>query len=493
MKIKFIILISILVLGAFSAQAGDRALVVGVDFYVSVAETPGATADAKAMQRLLVDKFNFDPGSIKILLNEEATAANIVRNFRSWLIDGTRPGDRVFFFYAGHGFQTDDDNGDELDGKDEVITPYDVKIVQQGGKILLPDERTFIRDDQFNDFIAQLSGRRAVLMFDSCHSGTLSRSLGGKKREGSRYLTPKPTRSRSIGDKGYSEVPKDQKKRDLTTITESGLQDNINGIVLLSAASAYQQAFPVELGGGELRGAFSYIFEELIRRNENIRIEDLEGALKQQMQILAEKKVIEPSRNGEYQVPQVEIVSKVDLAGKPLFAGSTSADSFAESLKYALFNPLSDLKVRLNLSKSSYRLGDSITYTVDVSETSYLYILVFSTQNQAFCIFPTEIGSDTVNRVAAGRHNFPRGDYVTEATEPVGRDIWVALASRQKLRIGEKQDYTWDEMFNRIGLTKLQAAIAKKVASMRGAGNKRVTTITDDDWQADVVIVETRR
>jgi hypothetical protein len=83
----------------------------------------------------------------------------------------------VIFFYAGHGFQAPDDNGDEEDNEDEVITPYDVAFKAVGGKVVLTDENTFIRDDKFNDFIARLSGRRAVLMFDSCHSGTISRGI----------------------------------------------------------------------------------------------------------------------------------------------------------------------------------------------------------------------------------------------------------------------------------------------------------------------------
>ena len=494
MKFTIIGLVIILVGGAFTVRAADRALVVGVDVYAdnSIGTTDGATDDARAMRQLLIEKFGFAPASIRMLLDEEATAGNIVSNFRSWLIDGTRPGDRVFFFYAGHGFQVPDDNGDEADGMDEVITPYDVKIVPQGRNILLPDERTFIRDDRFNDFIAELSGRRVVLMFDSCHSGTLSRSAGGNTGKlQSRYLSLKPTRS--IVDGGYSDVPADAKSRDLNSISEDGLRESVNGVVILSAASAYQQAFPIVLPGNRMRGAFSYIFENLIRRNPGVRLEDLERDMKREMKIFADKEIIGQSRNGEYQVPQVEIISKIGLADKPLFAGSTAETNVEEAVKYALFNPLSDLRVRLALDKPRYRLGETIDYTVDISADAYLYILVFSAQNQAFCIFPTKIGKDTVNYLKAGRHNFPRDDYVTEATEPVGRDVWVALASKQKLRIGEKEAYSWNEMFDRVGLARLQQEIARRVSKTRGAGNSSITRLTNDDWQADVVVVETTR
>lgn len=489
----FIVFFSAAGFSAFEVRAEDRALVVGTDTYSDqrLSPTDGAADDARAMQKLLIEKFGFAPGSIKMLINEQAKAPAIVSNFETWLINGTRPGDRVFFFYAGHGFQAPDDNGDEEDGQDEVITPYDVAIAPgANGKVLLPNERTFIRDDKFNDFIARLSGRRVVLMFDSCHSGTISRGVGdASKTLPSRYLKLKP--SRSVTDTGYSYVPAKGERRDLSTIREAALDDAVNGVVILSAASAYQQAFPIITQGNVTRGAFSFIFENLVAGNEKMKLEDLEKALKRDMKTFADKGIIGQSLNGEYQVPQVEILSKTKLADKPLFAASSPGENIGAAVETALFNPLSPVKVKLDLNQRRYKLGEKISYTVDLSETAYVYILVFSTQNKAFCIFPTSVGGDTENKLMKGRHGFPRGDYETEATEPVGKDVWVALASRKPLRLGEKEEYTWDEMFSRIGLAELQKAIADRISRSRGAKNTKTTPLTADDWQADAVVVET--
>ncbi|MCY7377263.1 MAG: caspase family protein [Pyrinomonadaceae bacterium] len=482
-------LLFVCLLGAISAQAEDRALVVGVDVYANpnLSPTDGATDDAKAMQKLLIEKFNFAPKSIKILLNEQATAANIVGNFQTWLVNGTRPGDRVFFFYAGHGFQVPDDNGDEEDKMDEVVTPYDIAIASEGGKVVLPNEKTFIRDDKFNDFIAQLSGRRAVLMFDSCHSGTLSRSLGeNSKYLPSRYLRLKP--SRNIGDGGYSSVPLRGQPRDLATIREDALDGSINGVVVLSAASPYQQAFPIATENNITRGAFSYIFENLIRGNESAKLEDLEKDLKREMKKLADKGQIGQSPTGEFQVPQIDILSKTKISDKPLFAETSPEESYAAAVESALFNPLSTMRVKLDLDKRRYKIGETINYSVDVGEAAHLYILVFSTQNKAFCIFPSAVAGDSINYVMKGKHGFPRENYVTEATEPVGKDVWVALVSKKKLNLGEKEEYTWDEVFKRIGLEELRKAIVGKT---RGAGNKQTAQLTADDWQAATVVVET--
>jgi hypothetical protein len=483
-----LIVLTFVSLGLLSVKAADRALVVGVDFYADKGLNPtdGAVDDAKAMQKLLIEQFGFPPSSIRMLLNEQATARNISASFQSWLINETRPGDRVFFFYAGHGFQAPDDNGDEKDRMDEVITPYDVTILTSGSQITLPDENTFIRDDKFNDFIAELSGRRSVFIFDSCNSGTISRDLGSQTSKlRSRYLSLKPSRSLSGGVD--SEVPNDPQRRDLTTIREDSLDGNINGVVVLSAASPYQQAFPIETRNKQIRGAFSYLFEELIRRNPLQTVNDLEKSLKSEMRNLGDSGLLGRGRNGEFQVPQVDVVSKSNIAQKPLFAAGALADDYTAAVESALFNPLSRLDVKLELSKRRYKIGESITYTVDVGQDVYLYILVFSNQNKAFCVFPTGDSDSFVNK---GRISFPRGNYVTEAAEPAGKDVWVALASRKKLRLGDKEEYSWDEMFQRIGLEELRKAI---VVRHRGVRVGQAVTLAPDDWQADAIVVETVR
>src|SRR5262245_54980996 len=165
--------------------ASDRALIVGVEKYRDplVPPTPGCEADPRSMARLISSVHQIT--EVKVLINPAATAANIEHWFRTWLIAGTRPGDRVFFFYAGHGSQIADDNGDESkdDGKDETLAPYDVNP-RTGANM--------IRDDLFDELIVRLSGRRAVLVFDSCHSGTISRGLPKLKEfargGGARYL-----------------------------------------------------------------------------------------------------------------------------------------------------------------------------------------------------------------------------------------------------------------------------------------------------------------
>lgn len=476
---------------AFPVRAADRALVVGVDVYKNqgIAPTPGAVADARAMRQLLIDKLGFSPQSVRMLLDDQASAAAIVQNFQSWIVDGTRPGDRVFFFYAGHGFQAPDDNGDEADKLDEIITPHDVAISAAGNKIVLSDDRTFIRDDKFNDFIAALAGRRTVFVFDSCHSGTLSRSISDKKvNSASRYLKLAP--SRAITDDTYSYVPSTGQQRDIGTIKETALDGSVNGVVLFSAASPYQEAFPIELKGSP-RGAFSYLFESILRQDESVSLDELEQRLKSEMKRLADQGLIGRSRNHEFQVPQMEIVSRSRLNDKSLFSGA--ADDYTAAVPAALFNPISTMTVGLEMSKSRYRLGEVINYSVDLGAPGNLYILVFSTENKAFCIFPSGKVGDTLNDLPKGRHAFPREGYITKALEPVGKDVWVALVTNREITIGEKEEYTWDEIFERIGVASLRKAVADRLARSRSSNRNLERERPAVDWQAAVAVVEVVR
>jgi len=80
-----------------------------------------------------------------------------------WLVRSARSNDSLFFHYSGHGGQTKDLDGDEIDGLDEVIFPVDF---QKSGHIL--------DDEMHNIMVKPLPpGCRLTALFDACHSGTV--------------------------------------------------------------------------------------------------------------------------------------------------------------------------------------------------------------------------------------------------------------------------------------------------------------------------------
>jgi hypothetical protein len=483
--------------------AKDRALLIGVDYYQQngVPPTDGAVADAEGLRQLLLKKFNFASNSIVVLRNQDATTQNILRELDRVVSDSQR-GDRVFISYAGHGFQVPDEYIiDEKDGLDEVIAPYNVTITGRStGKVnLLLAKNTYITDDVFNDYKIKLVGRSVVMVFDSCHSGTISRGIGDKAKANSRYLRFEE-KSRSFNDPDeFSYVPKDANGRDLYIAKDDNIGDgNLNGVVVISAASPYQEAFPIEVDGG-LRGALSYLFEKA-HGNSSPNITDLKTSLVREMKRLEKEGKIDPGKNGQFQVPEIEVFSQVNIWNQPLFgAPIVNADSpdastagYSAGLQSALTNQFSKMQVKISLPQKVFKLGDKITYTVETGEAGYLYVLVFSANQQAFCIFPaTDNGTavDVENYLPKGVHNFPRNsNYITEAQDPIGKDVFVALLSKKKLPLGEKQNYTYNEIFQRLGLEKLQQTVWEIT---RGVGVRKDVKLTDFDWQSAILEVET--
>jgi hypothetical protein len=73
-------------------------------------------------------------------------------------------GDSLVITYSGHGTFVPDASGDEPDGCDEALCPYDIG---QGHALL---------DDEIHElFAARAAGVRIALISDSCHSGTVIR------------------------------------------------------------------------------------------------------------------------------------------------------------------------------------------------------------------------------------------------------------------------------------------------------------------------------
>jgi hypothetical protein len=474
----------VLILAPF-VSAADHALLVGVEHYRNprIPVAPGCAGDATSLAGFIEHRFGFPASSIKILTDEQATRARIEREFNDWLIRDSAPGDRVFFLFAGRGTQLPDQNGDEEDGIDEAIVPYDVD--PETG------ENT-IRDDLFDSWVSRLSGRRAVLMFDSCFSGTMSRGTPALKEfpqgGGARYLPSAEQFKAFFGlmrggaVDGANYVLQGNVNRGMehvSSFVNPSATVRLSGVVVISAARSNQLAYPVKVGG-VFRGALSYLFEETQSGSlPSLRtLRDLILARIERMQ--------RDGTIGGSQTPQFEIISSVPLDDYPLFG------LWEMSPAVALTNPLSAIRVNVRTAggQAVYRSTESISYEVSTDTPGYLYLLVFSQQNVATCIFPNE--SDLNNRVPAGVHTLPRnGSYSFPIKEPYGRDVAVALLSKERLNLCEKVGYSWSEVFDRLNLQHLRQRVAEQAT--RGVGvSKTGVWPSASDWQAATVITETR-
>jgi secreted trypsin-like serine protease len=159
-----------------NVAAGDRALLIGIDQYQNERfNLRGTLNDVRNMQRLLTESYGFRPEQIVTLTDAQATRANILRTMDEWLIGGSTPNSRVVFFMSSHGFQDVDQDGDEHDGLDETLIPYDAAVERIGDQVFV---RNQIVDDEIRDRFSRIPDRRIVAIIDACFSGTSTRGPG---------------------------------------------------------------------------------------------------------------------------------------------------------------------------------------------------------------------------------------------------------------------------------------------------------------------------
>ena len=198
-------------------------------------------------QALLNQKFKAE--NISVLKNEQATREGILNAIKE-LQAKIKEGDIVVIHYSGHGQQIFDNNGDELDSKDESLVPYDA-LVRYTSKY---KGQNHIRDDELGNIIAQFRNAlgkegQLLMLLDSCHSGSASR--GGKARGGEATFAPPNWQPTDGGDTDGSGL------METTVVNEDAAP-----FVMMSGASADELNYEYE-GYGSLSFAFAKAMNDL--------------------------------------------------------------------------------------------------------------------------------------------------------------------------------------------------------------------------------------
>jgi hypothetical protein len=142
-----------------------KAVLVGINYFNTSAQLFGCINDIVNIKNVLVNQYGYLDKDIVSLRDDSTTTSlrptriNIMTQLTQ-LIRNSSSCSEIWFHYSGHGSQIRDQNGDEQDGLDEVIVPSDYMV---GG--LITD------DEIFN--IVKDSKCKTMLIFDSCHSGSV--------------------------------------------------------------------------------------------------------------------------------------------------------------------------------------------------------------------------------------------------------------------------------------------------------------------------------
>ncbi|MGH7496599.1 MAG: caspase family protein [bacterium] len=141
-----------------------KALLIGINEYPDV-PLRGCVNDVMQMKEALIDLFGFAPENIQMILDREATQKGVVEGL-DWLAQGGNEQAVRVFHYAGHGHFVPDKSGDEPDGADEALVPYD------------HERNGYLIDDHLKELYDRFPANgNLTLIMDCCHSGTNQRDV----------------------------------------------------------------------------------------------------------------------------------------------------------------------------------------------------------------------------------------------------------------------------------------------------------------------------
>ena len=170
-RCKFVAAVCAAMVGlTVESKAETFALVIGIDRYEHISPLRGAVNDAVDIASAISDT---KPAGIRVLIDGQATRRQILSTWQGY-IDAAAPGDTIIVTFAGHGGAEPAAHPEtEQDGRDE-------SLLLAGYKPEGPQAGERLRDDEIAAMIAQRQDIEHIIVADSCHSGTATRSaIGG--------------------------------------------------------------------------------------------------------------------------------------------------------------------------------------------------------------------------------------------------------------------------------------------------------------------------
>jgi len=256
-----------------------KAFLVGINAYPDH-PLRGCVNDVKAMKELLKNLYGFKEDDIRLITDKEATSKGIVAGL-GWLAQGGDAQAVRVFHYAGHGHFAPDKSGDEPDGSDEALVPYDHKTTG------------YLIDDKLKELYDRFPANgNLTLIMDCCNSGSNNRGPGeGQEQIFYRFIPLTPTERKAIAAakrafhdeqrkfvmkevKGFAKVR--GRDRDFEQRIAAAMQKFEKqrfgevrvreGNVLLAACQSDQQAADARIGGA-YRGAFTFYLVKFLRES----------------------------------------------------------------------------------------------------------------------------------------------------------------------------------------------------------------------------------
>ncbi len=281
MKVRRGWMISCLLGAAICCQAGEsRALLIAVSHYPAHSGWIQVHGDNDLTLLIpVLDRFHFEQEN-RLILKDEAATYQAITQALQLLGEQASEGDNVWIHFSGHGQQMEDDNGDEPDGLDESLIPYNAQMYYQKG---IYEGENHLRDDELNRYLTTIRRKLGEtgslwVSLDACHSGSATRGEEDEWMRGAHvvfsanpgFLPPEKSES------SYIDTP---------LLQEEGLSP----LTVLSACRADQNNYEYK-SGDKWYGVLTYAFCQVMNsRTTWPEPKELIGALKAAMSKLTSK------------------------------------------------------------------------------------------------------------------------------------------------------------------------------------------------------------
>ena len=234
-------------------SATKRALLVGISNYPS--ESMWSPIHGTNDVQLIEQTLNTQGFKVSTLKDSNATASKIRKSLARLQAEVTS-GDIIYLHFSCHGQPIEDIDGDEDDGWDEALIPFDAKKIYQKGTYT---GENHITDDELNSYLKTI--RKSVgpkgfvyVVIDACHAGS---SYRGDEDEDSVVIRGT--------DKGFSKSNKQYApridKRGKIKIEKSNEMANI---CILEACRSYQVNSEIK-EKGKYYGSLSFYVDKILR------------------------------------------------------------------------------------------------------------------------------------------------------------------------------------------------------------------------------------
>ena len=405
---------TILCLLPLALAAKQKALLVGINNYKNPKDRlAGCINDIEAIRSLLISKFGFRPEDIAMLKDSQATTGNIEKKFRDHLIKGITKDDSVVFYFSGHGTLAPDLNGDETDGKDEIICTYDL------------DPRkisTWFTDDRMNHLINQLPTAKAWITFDCCHSGTANRSLHKEK-------LPEGFKARYM-EIGFEEHDTNSPKRSIKATDKTNSQNMHppkGAHTFFSACQANQTAVECSIGGKQ-HGILTSSLLFNLSKDPNQKISSLKSKTELFISTVTKKLKNKQRPYFSMSTPNITMNKLLDGFSKDLIPYTPPKVNQPEFKHYYRKG---DIKVDLSLSQQTFKPGEKLRLQLRASQDCFVRLYHYGVDNSVTQIFPNKFSKNNIVKKDKPLL-FPQkgASYTFELSEPFGNEIIKAVVSK---------------------------------------------------------------